>query len=122
MAGGILGTYETVAVATADPGTLVVRLFDGALRFLARGRRAAAGGNTADFAYAVTRAHAIVAELSNVLDRETGGEVADSLHRLYDFMLRHLTEGLAHKSGAHLDRVATILKALRDAFDVARQR
>jgi flagellar protein FliS len=122
MAGSPLGAYASVSIETADPGTLVVLLFDGALRFLARGRRAVTGGNPADFAYAVTRAHAIVAELSNVLDRDTGGEVADSLHRLYDFMLRHLTEGLAHRSGVHLDRVTTILQTLRDAFDAARRR
>ncbi len=120
MAGGILGTYTNVSVGTADARTLVVQLFDGGLRFLARGRRAAAAGNQADFAYAVSRAHAIIGELSNVLDRDTGGEVTQNLHRLYDFMLHHLTEGLARKSPVHLDRVATILQPLRDAFDAAR--
>ena len=121
MAGGPLGTYQSVHVGTADPPTLVVQLFDGALRFLARARRALASGDQAGFASAVSRAHAIVAELSNVLDRDAGGEVARDLDRLYDFTLRHLTEGLARRSAPHLERVAAILETLREAFDVARR-
>jgi flagellar protein FliS len=120
MAGGLLGSYERVSVGTGDPAALVVQLFDGAQRFLGRARRAASVGNQAEFAYALSRAHAILAELSNVLDLEQGGEVAETLHRLYDFMLRHLTEGLAQKSPVHVERVAAILEPLREAFDGAR--
>ncbi|HYE91713.1 MAG TPA: flagellar export chaperone FliS [Terriglobales bacterium] len=116
-----LQSYQTVSVATADPGALVIQLFDGALRFLAHARRAAADGDGARFAYTVSRAHAITAELSNVLDRDAGGEVAANLDRLYDFLMRHLTEALVHRSGLHVDRVATILQTLRDAFDAARR-
>lgn len=119
---GALGSYQHVGIATADPATLVVHLFDGALRFLARCRRAAAAGNQADFAYALSRAHAIIAELSNVLDRETGGEVAQNLSAVYDFALRHLTEGLVRCSVTHVEQVATILQSLRDGFDAARER
>ena len=119
MAG--LKAYDSVAIGTADPGTLVVQLFDGALRFLRKARQALAAGRLADFAQAQNRAHAIITELSNVLDREAGGDVARDLDRLYDFMLRHLTEGAAAKSSAHLDRVAAILETLREAFDSARR-
>jgi flagellar protein FliS len=120
MAGGLLGSYESVAVGTGDPGALVVQLFDGALRFLARARRALAAGNQAEFAYAISRAHAIVGELSNALDREQGGEVVENLHRLYEFMLFHLTEGLMQKSVAHVEHVAALLEPLREGFDAAR--
>jgi flagellar protein FliS len=117
-----LGAYRDVSIASADPSALIVQLFDGALKFLGRARRALTAGDQAAFAYAVSRAHAIVAELSNVLDRETGGDVARSLDALYDFLLRHLTEGLTLRSGAHVDRVMTILGTIRDGFDEARGR
>jgi flagellar protein FliS len=120
MSGGLLGSYQSVSVGTGDPAALVVQLFDGAQRFLAKARRAASVGNQAEFAYTLSRAHAIIAELSNVLDREQGGEVVDNLHGLYDFRLRHLTEGLAQKSSAHVERVAALLEPLREAFDGAR--
>lgn len=119
MAG--LKAYDTIAIGTADPGTLVVQLFDGALRFLHQARQALAADRVADFAYAQSRAHAIIAELSNVLDREAGGEVAGNLDALYDFMLRHLTEGLAARSAEHIDHVAALLETLREAFDGARR-
>jgi flagellar protein FliS len=118
MNGG-LGTYTNVAIATADPGSLVLQLFDGAQRFLRRALKALEAGDTAGFASAANRAHAIVAELSNSLDRDAGAAVAADLDRLYDFMLRHLTEGLAQKSAAHLERVAALLVPLRDGFDAA---
>ena len=121
MAGELLGRYESVSISTADPGTLVVQLFDGALRFLARARRALSSGDQAGFAHALSRAHAVIAELSNVLDREAGGDVAGNLDRLYGFMLRHLTEGLTLRSSLHVDHVSTILQTLREAFDAARQ-
>src|SRR5882762_3975542 len=108
MATSSLGSYANVAVATADPGALVVQLFDGAQRFLRQARLALEAADQPGFAYAVTRAHAIIAELSNALDREAGGEVAANLDRLYDFMLRYLTEGLTQKSGSHIERVAAM--------------
>ncbi len=111
--------YQTVAVRTADSRALVLELFDGALRFLHRAVRALEAGNLAGFAAAGNRAHAIIAELSNSLDRDKGGEVAENLDRLYDFMLRHLTEGMAQKSTAHVTRVASILTPLREGFHAA---
>jgi flagellar secretion chaperone FliS len=122
MAGGLLGSYERVSVGTGDPAALVVELFDGAQRFLARAQRAIAAGNQADFAHAQSRAVAILAELSNMLNLDEGGDVAQNLYLLYDFMMRHLAEGLAEKSAAHMERVAGMLEPLREGFDAARAR
>src|SRR5512134_2695684 len=113
---GTPSAYQQVSITTADPGSLVVQLFDGAIRFIGRARKALAAGDLQGFAYAQSRAHAIVAELSNVLDREAGGDVAQGLGALYDFALRHLTEGLITRSDRHLAEVAGILATLREAF------
>jgi flagellar protein FliS len=121
MTVGTPTAYQQVSVNTADPGSLVVQLFDGAIRFIARARKALAAGDLQSFAYAQSRAHAVVAELSNVLDRDAGGDVAHGLSALYDFSLRHLTEGLIKKSDRHLAEVAGILATLREAFDAARR-
>jgi flagellar protein FliS len=114
-------SYQQVSVSTADPGSLVVQLFDGAGRFIARSRKALAAGDQPTFAYSLSRAHAVIAELSNVLDRDGGGDVAHGLSALYEFSLRHLTEGLIQKSDRHLAEVAGILATLREAFDGARR-
>jgi flagellar protein FliS len=116
MARAQLQAYGTVETVTADPATLVVMLYDGAVRFLHAARRALAAQDAAAFAESVSRAHAIVAELQASLDLEAGGELGENLHRLYAFMLRHLTEALVRKSAAHLDAVLRPLETLREAF------
>ena len=121
MTVGTSTAYQLVSISTSDPASLVVQLFDGAGRFLGRARKALAAGDQPAFAYSLSRAHAIVAELSNVLDREAGGDVAQDLGALYHFALRHLTEGLIEKSDRHLSEVAGILATLREAFDAARR-
>ena len=122
MAGGALDSYNTVAVGTADPAALVVTLFDGALLFLRRAKSAADAGDQAVVAQAVNRAHAIVGELSNVLDHEQGGEIAAQLDALYNFSLLHLTKGLVDKNARTIDEVIAILEPIRDGFDAARER
>ena len=117
---GALDSYRNVSVGTADPGSLVVQLFDGALRFLRRAQRAAVAGDQPAVASDVTRAHAILTELSDVLDHEKGGEVASQLDALYNFSLLHLTKGLLDKDFRRIDEVISILEPLRDAFDAVR--
>ncbi len=114
-----IDAYDAVGTTTADPGQLIVLLFDGAIRFLREAQHALGRGDIASFARRQSRAHAIIAELAASLDRESGGEIASNLDRLYGFMLRHLAEGLVERSAAHLERVVRLLGELRDGFDGA---
>ena len=111
--------YQSVHATTADPDRIVLMLFDGAARFLRQAQDGLDRGDVAAFTYPLSRAHAIIAELSSSLDRERGGAVAANLGSLYDFMLRHLTQGLARKSRAHLADVLRLLEQLRDGFEQA---
>ena len=119
MADAKLAAYQTVHTITADPPRLVLMLLDGAMRFLGQARRALDQNDVGRFSQAVCRAHAIIAELSDVLDRDGGGEVAENLSRLYDFMLRHLTQGLVARDPKHLDDVLAPLATLREGFEDA---
>jgi flagellar protein FliS len=119
---GTIDSYQTVSISTADPSALVVQLFDGALRFLRRAKSAAAEGNQAAVAQAVNKAHAILAELSDVLDHEQGGEIAAQLDALYNFSMLHLTKGLVDRNARTIDEVIAILEPVRDGFDAARER
>ena len=121
MTDGRLAAYQTVQTITAEPDRLVLMLLDGATRFLHQAGRALDRGEVTAFAESVCRAHAIIAELSGALDREAGGEVAANLARLYDFMLRHLTAGMAARSPRHLEEVLRPLAALRAGFEGALQ-
>jgi flagellar protein FliS len=114
-------TYQAVQATTADPGRVVIMLFDGAERFLRQAQQGLDRGDIAAFSYMLSRAHAIVGELSNAVDREAGGEVAQNLARLYTFMLLHLSQGLIAKSRVHLEQVLGPLKQLREGFEAALQ-
>jgi flagellar secretion chaperone FliS len=116
-----LAAYETVQTTTADPARLTLLLFDGAARFLRQSKEGLARGEPGAFAYPLSRAHAIIAELAGSLDYDQGGELALNLGRLYDFMLRHLTEGLVAKSGSHVSRVLALLQEIRVGFEQAIQ-
>ena len=122
MTSGALDSYNTVSVGTADPAALILQLFDGALRFLRQAKRAAEAGDQPAVAWAVNKAHAIVGELSNVLDHEQGGEIALQLDALYNFSLVHLTKGLLDRNSRSIDEVIAILEPIRDGFDAARER
>src|SRR5262245_14576280 len=119
MHGHQLGIYQSVDTTTADPARIVVLLYDGAIRFLVQAREGLDKGDAAVFAYRLSRAHAIIAELSGALDREGSGELGLNLGRLYDFMLLHLTQGLVAKSRAHVSAVLDVLQELRDGFEAA---
>lgn len=111
--------YETVQATTADPARVLLLLFDGAARFLRQSKDGLDRREPDAFAYPLSRAHAIIAELAGSLDYDTGGEVAQNLGRLYDFMLRHLTEGLVARSGSHVSRVLGLLQEVRAGFEQA---
>jgi flagellar protein FliS len=116
MSSGQYAAYANVQTTTADPVDVIFLLFDGAARFLRQAEAGLERGDGAAFAYKLSRAHAIIAELSGSLNREVGGEVAANLGRLYDFMLRHLTEGLCARSRVHVTRVRALLQELREGF------
>jgi flagellar protein FliS len=111
--------YQAVQATTADPSRVVILLFDGAERFLHQAQQGLDRGDIAAFSYMVSRAHAVVGELSSAVDQENGGDVARNLARLYAFMLGHLTQGLIAKSRAHLEQVLGLLKQLRGGFEGA---
>jgi flagellar protein FliS len=116
---GQVGAYQAVQATTAEPGQLVLLLFDGAVRFLTRAQRRLEAGDVAQFAQSIARAQAILAELRSSLNHEQGGEVAENLERLYEFMQRHLSLGLISRSGTHVEQVLRPLQTIREGFQAA---
>ena len=107
--------YRREAVLAASRGQLVVMLYDGARRFL---RQAAAAMRERDierFHNTLRRAELIIGHLDGTLDFEQG-ELAEHLHSLYQFCLRHLNEARMELDPAKLDEVFELLGELRDAW------
>ena len=104
-------------VASADPHRLVLMLFDGALAAISSAKLALSRGEIAAKGMAITKAIAIVdGGLKASLDDKAGGELAQRLSGLYDYMLRQLFVANLRGDDAALDEVARLLTELRGAW------
>jgi len=114
-------TYRSNAVLTASPGQLVLMLYDGALRSLAKAREAF-GRSETDFRrleiinQQLLKSQAIIAELQSGLNFKEGGEVAETLNRLYEYYNRRLFEANLRKQEAPVVEVEGLLGELRTGW------
>lgn len=111
--------YKRAQIETANPGELVILLYDGALDFLNRAEQAFQL-ETPDrielFHNWLVRAQNIITELMVSLDMEKGGEIAQNLFKLYEFMNHQLVECNMKKDLKPLKDVRQLLETLRVAW------
>lgn len=110
--------YQQTQVMTANRVQLIVLLYDSAIQSLELAREAILTNNYKDKARFLDRSMAIVGELSSVLDFERGGEIAVSLHRLYDYMVQQCIQANLRHNGKHLDGPIRCLSTLRDGWQI----
>jgi flagellar secretion chaperone FliS len=105
--------YQQNQVNTASPEQILLMLYDGAIRFT---RRAIAGVEDSQPALKVSgisKAMAIIAEFSNSLNHDIGGQIAEDLDALYHFMMRELTSANLNNDINKLRNVEKLLMDLR---------
>jgi flagellar secretion chaperone FliS len=108
--------YYQTQVQSQSPLELVVMLYDGALRFMQVAADATRRCDLVAKREGMSRALAVLAELQNTLNLKEGGEVAESLDRLYVYVHGRLLEGNAKKDPAPIEEAIRLLKPLRDAW------
>jgi flagellar protein FliS len=109
--------YKLVQITTANPGEVLVALYDGLFRFLLvakhmlpmPGKRGQAGE-------AMSRAHAIVSELYTGLDRAAYPELVDNLSRVYEYCLGRITHANIKNDAKAIDDVIRVLTPIREGF------
>lgn len=106
--------YKETQVHTAPPETLVLMLYDGAIRFLEHARRQLLAGENGD--EAVTRAQDIIVELMTSLNLEDGGLIAQNLYRLYDYYLYRLILSHGTRDVAGIVEVLGHVRQLRETW------
>lgn len=107
--------YTESSVLTAPPERLVVMLYDGAARFLARAAATIRAGDSGAAGEPLGRAQAILHELLATLD-PNAGEIAEQLQSIYLFCERTLVEAQLRRDADKVDQVAALLAELRDAW------
>jgi flagellar protein FliS len=111
-----ISAYQQSAVETASPTELVVMLYDGALKFIGLARAAIERRDIPARSEAISRALAIVGHLRTTLDVERGGDVAQSLDQLYDYVTSRLLDASFTQQTGPLDEAVTVLSNLRDGW------
>lgn len=107
--------YQLSGILTANPGSLVVMLYDGLLRNL---RKAILAGrdDPQGFNGALIKAQAILGELISCLDLAQDRDIAGNLMRLYFFINGRLVEANVRKTTAPVEEVLPIVEQLGGAW------
>ncbi len=121
MRASALSQYSKTAVeagiAGASPHRLIQMLMEGALDKIAIARGHLERGQMEQKTRHIGWALSIIGGLRASLNKEAGGEIAQNLDDLYDYMERRLTESNVSNDVAILDEVAGLLKTIKEAWD-----
>lgn len=108
---------ETGVVA-ASPHKLIVMLFDGALVALSAALNGMRSGNIAEKGKSISKAIMIIdSGLRAALDKKAGGDIAEGLDSLYEYMSGRLVTANITNDPAILEEVQRLLIELRDAWN-----
>lgn len=106
---------------TADPHKLISMLFQGALLAIANAKNGMLRKDIPAKGAAISKAILIIGEgLQGSLDKNVGGELAQSLDALYSYMCARLVHANAHNDLAALDEISGLLNELKGAWDTIR--
>jgi flagellar protein FliS len=116
-AGRAINAYVKTGIETgvpeADPHRLVLMLFEGALAAIAQARLKLSAGDVAGRGKAISKAISIVQDgLRTSLDIEKGGELAQRLSALYEYVTMRLLDANLHARQDALDEAAHLISEL----------
>lgn len=116
MSAAYMSQYFENQVNTASPEQLLIMLYSGAIRFVGEAEEAMTSKKIAYRGERISKAIAILSELSATLDHEIGGEIAANLESLYDYMIRTLLAANIQDDASKLVEVREMLSGLRDTW------
>jgi flagellar protein FliS len=104
-------------VLSASPQRLITLLFDASRASIAQARMHFEEGRDRDRMAALSKAIRIVSEgLQQSLNMEAGGEIANNLNRLYDYIVRSLLAANRNKDLVALNIADRLLADLQGAW------
>ena len=109
-------TYLNNQVATASQKKLIVMLYEGAIKNLRLAEISMTNKEIENTNKYFIKAQNIVFELMNTLNFEAGGDMAENLYSLYDYMYRSLVRANIDKNIEKTKEVKKYLEELKDAW------
>jgi flagellar protein FliS len=114
--GSLSQQYREIHLVSSTPEETVLMLYDGAIRFLKEAAKELADKNMTAKIRLLGKVEKILDYLQSCLDMEKGGEIAENLHRLYDYMLVRLTEANLYNDLAKIEEIANLLGTVREGW------
>ncbi len=117
-----ISAYNKVGIESgataATPHKLIAMLFQGALLAVANAKNSMLRKDTPAKGKSISHAIAIIGEgLHASLDKNVGGELAQNLAALYDYMTMRLVAANLNNDIAALDEVTRLLTELKGAWE-----
>lgn len=109
--------YKTTQIETASQGQILLMLYDGAIQRMNQAREALEEENYQVSHSKLVEAQDIITELMATLDMEVGGELAENLYNLYDYILHNLVQANVKKSPELVDEVIPVIEELYGAWE-----
>lgn len=105
------------SITDADPHRLIQLLYNGAIERINMAKARMQAKDYGGKAQLLNKAIEIIGGLRSFLDFEKGGELAQNLEALYEYMERALLEASAKNDEAKLDEVLTLLRSVKEGWD-----
>ena len=107
---------KTESAAYADPHQLIAMLMDGALQRMGSAIQCGRDGRYVEKTRLVSQTIEIIDGLRGCLEKEQGGELAENLDNLYEYMGRRLSQCLARKDTTPIVEARDLLREIFDAW------
>lgn len=114
-----LKQYQQSQIQTASPEQILIMLYDGAIQFLNKALKAMNENDIQESHNNNVAAQNIITEFMNTLDMDLGGEVAQNLYSLYEYLYYKLVQANVHKNSADIEEVIRHLKELKQTWEEA---
>lgn len=108
--------YRYNEIATSSQGKLIIMMYEGAVKFVNLAIEGLDHKDLSKKGLYINKAHDIINELSLALDLKKGGEVAQKLESLYQFILHQLTIANIKSDRKALETILNVLTPLLEAW------
>ncbi|MGH4121134.1 flagellar export chaperone FliS [Clostridium sp.] len=120
--GNAFNTYKNNSVNFASKDQLLLMLVEGATKFAKIGRQAIIDRDVKKAHENIVKTQNIFYELMVTLDVAKGGEWAESLMKVYDFIVRRLADANMKKSEEIMNEIIPLIDDVRDTWNEAYKR